>query len=69
VIAAGAGGSQVVRLGAGSRLEFRPVKLGRNLGPEMEILDGIAAGDQVVLAPNALLQAGAKVVAKPAPKS
>lgn len=68
VIAAGTGGSQVVRLGAGSRLEFRPVKLGRNLGPEMEILDGIAAGDQVVLAPNALLQAGAKVVAKPAPK-
>lgn len=69
VIAAGAGGSQVVRLGADSRLEFRPVKLGRNLGPEMEILDGIAAGDQVVLAPNALLQAGTKVVAKPAPKS
>ncbi len=65
----GAGGSQVARLGAGSRLEFRPVKLGRNLGAEIEILEGIAVGDKVVLAPNALLQAGAQVAAKPAPKS
>ncbi|MGH8025393.1 MAG: efflux RND transporter periplasmic adaptor subunit [Pseudoxanthomonas sp.] len=68
-VVAAAGGSQVVKLGADSRLEFRPVKLGRNLGSEIEILDGIAAGDPVVLAPNALLQTGTKVIAKPAPKA
>lgn len=65
----GAGGSQVARLGAGSKLEFRPVKVGRNLGAEIEILEGLAAGDKVVLAPNALLQTGTQVVAKTVPKS
>jgi RND family efflux transporter MFP subunit len=66
-VVAGANGTRVARLDAGSRLEFRPVRLGRNLGAEVEILDGIAAGDQVVLSPNALLQTGAQVTAKTAP--
>ncbi|WP_454829386.1 efflux RND transporter periplasmic adaptor subunit [Pseudoxanthomonas wuyuanensis] len=66
-VIAGAGGARVARLGGDSRLEFRTVRLGRNLGAEIEILDGIAAGDQVVLAPNALLEAGAQVTAKAAP--
>lgn len=61
----GAGGAQVVRLGAGSRLDYRPVKIGRNLGEEIEILDGIAPGDVVVLAPNALLETGSRAAAQP----
>lgn len=66
-VVAGANGTRVARLDAGSRLEFRAVRLGRNLGAEVEILDGIAVGDQVVLAPNALLETGAQVTAKQAP--
>ena len=56
-----AGRSSVVRVGEDSRAEFRPVLLGRNLGNEVEVLSGLAAGDRVVVAPNALLQAGAEV--------
>ncbi|HSX63760.1 MAG TPA: efflux RND transporter periplasmic adaptor subunit [Pseudoxanthomonas sp.] len=66
-VVAGASGPRVARLDAGSRLEFRAVRLGRNLGAEVEILDGVAVGDQVVLAPNALLETGAQVTAKTAP--
>ncbi|MEL1265525.1 efflux RND transporter periplasmic adaptor subunit [Pseudoxanthomonas putridarboris] len=63
-----AGQSRVARVGADSLLEFRPVLLGRDLGGEVEVLDGLAVGDQVVLAPNALLQAGARVAVKPPPQ-
>jgi len=59
-----AAGARIVRLDAASRLEFRTVKPGRNLGGQVEILDGIAAGDRIVLAPNALLKPGTRVVAK-----
>lgn len=66
-IAGAAGQSRVARVGEGSVLEFRPVLLGRDLGGEVEVLDGLAAGDQVVLAPNALLQPGARVTVKAPP--
>lgn len=59
-----AGNSRVVRLGADSTVDFAPVRLGRDLGGEVEVLDGLKAGDQVVLAPNALLQPGTKVRVK-----
>ncbi|HZV37543.1 MAG TPA: efflux RND transporter periplasmic adaptor subunit, partial [Pseudoxanthomonas sp.] len=62
-----AGGTRVALLDAGSKLDYRRVKVGRNLGGEIEILDGIAAGDRIVLAPNALLKAGTRVVAKKNP--
>ena len=62
-----AGRSRVARVGADSTLEFKPVLLGRDLGGEVEVLDGLAVGDRVVLAPNALLQAGARVTVKAPP--
>jgi len=65
-----AGRSRVARVGADSTLEFRPVLLGRDLGGEVEVLDGLSVGDRVVLSPNALLQPGTRVAVKtpPAPK-
>jgi RND family efflux transporter MFP subunit len=62
-----AGRSRVARVGADSTLEFKPVLLGRDLGGEVEVLDGLAVGDRVVLAPNALLQAGTRVAVKTPP--
>lgn len=62
-----ADGTRVALLGPASKLDYRRVKVGRNLGGEIEILDGIAAGDQIVLAPNALLKAGTRVAAKKNP--
>ena len=62
-----AGRSRVARVGADSTLAFTPVRLGRDLGGEVEVLDGLAVGDRVVLAPNALLQEGARVAVKAPP--
>ncbi|WP_242110621.1 efflux RND transporter periplasmic adaptor subunit [Luteimonas aquatica] len=59
-----AGGTRVALLDAASQLAYRQVKLGRNLGGEIEIIDGVAAGEQIVLAPNALLKQGMRVVAR-----
>lgn len=64
-----AGNARVARLRDDATLEFAPVRLGRDLGGEVEVLDGLAAGDQVVLAPNALLQAGTRVTVKRTPAS
>ncbi|WP_363800259.1 efflux RND transporter periplasmic adaptor subunit [Lysobacter firmicutimachus] len=60
-------GAQVATLRSDSTLSFRSVTLGRNLGNEIEVLTGIAPGDTVILAPNALLADGHKVQAKPLP--
>jgi RND family efflux transporter MFP subunit len=62
-----AGRSRVARVGADSTIDFRPVLLGRDLGGDVEVLDGLAVGDRVVLAPNALLQAGTRVAVKTPP--
>ncbi|MFT3761879.1 MAG: efflux RND transporter periplasmic adaptor subunit [Pseudoxanthomonas sp.] len=62
----GADGARVARVAADATVEYVPVTVGRNLGDEIEVADGLKAGDAVVLAPNALLAAGAKVRAKPA---
>ncbi|MHC9086919.1 efflux RND transporter periplasmic adaptor subunit [Luteimonas sp. RIT-PG2_3] len=64
----GAEGARVMRLGAGTVVEYLPVRLGRNLGQEMEILGGLSAGETVVLAPNALLASGSKVRLAPEKK-
>lgn len=66
-----AGGAQIATLKPDSTLEYRDVTLGRNLGNEVEVLSGVASGDTVVLAPNALLAAGQKVRARanPPPKT
>ncbi|UHQ23559.1 efflux RND transporter periplasmic adaptor subunit [Lysobacter sp. 5GHs7-4] len=61
----GGAGPRVAALRQDSTLEFRSVALGRNLGSEIEIVSGLAAGDRVVQAPNALLAEGNKVRIKP----
>jgi RND family efflux transporter MFP subunit len=53
--------AKVAKVGKDDRLRYVDVVLGRNLGLEIEVLSGVAAGDQVVLAPNALLAEGARV--------
>jgi hypothetical protein len=53
--------ARVAQVDAQSRLHFTDVTLGRNLGTEVEILSGIAAGDAVVMSPNSLLADGAEV--------
>ena len=40
------------------------VVVGRNLGPKLEILSGLTAGQFVILSPNSLLGSGATVVAE-----
>lgn len=59
----GADGSRVAIVDAG-RLEYRDVTVGRNLGDTIEIRSGLAAGDTVVLSPNALLRSGVRVKAR-----
>ena len=41
------------------------VVTGRNLGPKLEILSGLTAGQPVILSPNSLLQPGQPVVGEP----
>ena len=38
-----------------------PVVVGRNLGPKLEVLSGLTAGQPVILSPNSLLQSGQSV--------
>ena len=57
----GSGDPMIARVDAGNTLEHRQVTLGRNLGNDVEVLSGIAAGDAVVLAPNAMLVEGDRV--------
>ncbi|WP_368562685.1 efflux RND transporter periplasmic adaptor subunit [Pseudoxanthomonas sp. UTMC 1351] len=60
----GADGARVALL-KDSVVNYRPVRLGRNLGNEVEVVEGLAAGETVVLSPNALLAAGSRVRVKP----
>lgn len=63
-VAQGAKGAQVVVVDAESKLVYRPVIPGRNLGGEIEILEGLAANESIVSSPNALLQPGMRVVVR-----
>ncbi|MCW4456177.1 efflux RND transporter periplasmic adaptor subunit [Flavobacterium sp. MXW15] len=57
--------AKVAQVGEDGQLRYVEVVLGRNLGNEIEVLSGVAAGDAVVLAPNALLADGVRVRVKP----
>jgi RND family efflux transporter MFP subunit len=46
---------------AGGRVERRPVRVGKTVGTEREILEGVRAGERVVVAPPASLQDGSAV--------
>lgn len=57
-------GSQVARVQADSTLQLLPVRLGRDLGKQLEVLDGLSPGDRVVLNPPDTLRDGQTVVAQ-----
>ncbi|MFT4246953.1 MAG: efflux RND transporter periplasmic adaptor subunit [Pseudomonas sp.] len=60
--------AKVARVGGDGQVRYAQVVLGRNLGNEVEVLSGVAAGDAVVAAPNALLADGARVRIRPQAK-
>jgi len=49
-------------VGAGDRVELRPVKLGRNLGTDVEVLTGLAPSDRVIESPPDSLATGDRVL-------
>ena len=54
-------GTHVVIVDAEQRIAFRPVKLGRDFGREVEILEGTNPGDVLVASPSDLLVEGETV--------
>jgi len=44
-------GLRVATVGADSKVAMKAVRLGRDLGTQIEIVDGLAASDQVIIAP------------------
>ena len=54
-------GTHVVIVDAEKRIAFRPVKLGRDFGREVEILEGMNPGDVLVASPSDLLVEGETV--------
>ncbi len=51
-------GMEVAILGRDNRVELRAVKLGRNLGTDVEILSGLSTSDQVIQSPPDSLSNG-----------
>ena len=51
-------GVQVAVLGDGNKVELKPVKLGRNLGTEFEVLKGLTVSDTVINSPPDSLSSG-----------
>ncbi|MDB6062221.1 MAG: efflux transporter periplasmic adaptor subunit [Verrucomicrobiaceae bacterium] len=54
-------GFRVAVVDANNQIAFRPIKLGRDLGREVEILSGIAPTDTLVVSPSDLLVEGETV--------
>jgi RND family efflux transporter MFP subunit len=54
-------GPEVAILGPGDKVELRPIKLGRNLGTEFEVLRGLSASDTVINSPPDSLSPGEQV--------
>ena len=54
----GQDGPRVVSVSADGRIHFRPVRLGRDLGRDIEILSGLEAGEVLVSSPSDLLAEG-----------
>lgn len=59
-------GLRVAVLDAQSRVRLRPVKIGRNLGERVEVLDGLTTTEAVVLNPSDSLADGDQVSVPPA---
>jgi RND family efflux transporter MFP subunit len=64
-----ADGSRVALVDAAGRVSLRKVQLGRNLGEEIELLDGVAPTDRLVLNPTDSLAEGDVVTLAAAPSA
>jgi hypothetical protein len=51
-------GTRVAAVDAANKVRLKPVTLGRNLGESIEVIDGIAAGDRLVVNPSDSLGEG-----------
>ena len=60
-------GTRVISVTADNRVRFRPVRLGRDLGRDIEILSGLEAGDVLVSSPSDLLTEGETVTPRALP--
>lgn len=65
VVILGHDGPRIATVDADQRVQFRPVKLGRDLGRELEVLGGISAQDALVSSPADALMEGEKVATRP----
>ena len=54
-------GTEIAVVGPDDKVELKPVKIGRNLGTEVEILSGLSPSDRVINSPPDSLGAGDKV--------
>ena len=54
-------GMEVATINPDDTIQLRPIKLGRNLGTEVEVLNGLTLSDRVVNSPPDLLSTGDKV--------
>jgi len=54
-------GPQVGLVGADGKVQLRNVKLGRDFGPTIEVLEGLGPNDRVILNPADSLESGAIV--------
>jgi hypothetical protein len=60
-------GPRVAVVNDQQQIVIKPIKLGRDLGKLVEVLDGLDPKDAVVLNPADALEPGEKVLAKAAP--
>jgi RND family efflux transporter MFP subunit len=67
VIVNGQDGPRIVTVTPEKRLSFKSVRLGRDLGRQVEILDGIESGDTLVQSPADALMDGEKVAIREMP--
>jgi RND family efflux transporter MFP subunit len=54
-------GAQIGVVDSASQVQLRPVTVGRDLGSEIEVLEGVSTGDRVILNPPDSLSPGQKV--------
>jgi multidrug efflux pump subunit AcrA (membrane-fusion protein) len=59
-------GTRVAVVDAAGTVTLRPVKIGRNFGNTVELLEGAAASDRLVLNPPDSLAEGDKIAVAPA---
>ncbi len=59
-------GARIAVVGAGGKVELRPLNIGRDYGSTLEVLGGLTVGDQVIINPSDSLESGQQVnIAQP----